>query len=64
MQVAVEAKHSLIIATEITKTTSDLGALGTMALQAQEAWAGRNSALWPTKATTTGRRCCSATRSG
>lgn len=37
VQVAVEAKHSLIIATEVTQTTSDLGALGTMALQAQEA---------------------------
>jgi hypothetical protein len=37
VQVAVEAKHSLIIATEVTQTTSDLGALGRMALQAQEA---------------------------
>lgn len=37
VQVAVEAKHSLIIATEVTQTTSDLGALGTMALQAQDA---------------------------
>jgi transposase len=37
VQVAVEAKHSLIIATEVTQTTSDLNALGTMALQAQEA---------------------------
>lgn len=37
VQVAVEAKHSLIIGTEVTQTTSDLGALGKMALQAQEA---------------------------
>ena len=37
VQMAVEAKHSLIIASEVTQTTSDLGALGTMALQAQEA---------------------------
>ena len=37
VQVAVEAKHSLIIATEVTQTTSDLNSLGTMALQAQEA---------------------------
>jgi transposase len=37
VQVAVEAKHSLIIASEVTQTTSDLNALGTMALQAQEA---------------------------
>jgi hypothetical protein len=37
VQAAVEAKHSLIVATEVTNTTSDLGALGTMALQAQEA---------------------------
>ena len=32
MQAAVDAKHSLIVATEVTNTTSDLGALGTMAL--------------------------------
>jgi transposase len=37
VQAAVDAKHSLIVATEITNTTSDLGALGTMALKAQEA---------------------------
>ncbi len=37
VQAAVDAKHSLIVATEVTQTTSDLGALGTMALQAQEA---------------------------
>jgi transposase len=37
VQTAVDAKHSLIVATEVTNTTSDLGALGTMALQAQEA---------------------------
>jgi transposase len=37
VQAAVEAKHSLIVATEVTNTTSDLGALGTMALKAQEA---------------------------
>ena len=42
VQVAVEAKHSLIIATEVTQTTSDLGALGTMALQLRGCWAGRN----------------------
>ena len=37
VQAAVDAKHSLIMATEVTNTTSDSGALGTMALQAQEA---------------------------
>jgi transposase len=37
VQAAVDAKHSLIVATEVTNTTSDLGALGTMALKAQEA---------------------------
>ncbi len=37
VQAAVDDKHSLIIATEVTQTTSDLNALGTMALQAQEA---------------------------
>ncbi len=37
MQAAVDAKHSLIVETEVTQTTSDLNALGTMALKAQEA---------------------------
>ena len=37
VQAAVDAKHSLIVATEVTKTTSDSGALGTMALKAQGA---------------------------
>lgn len=37
VQAAVDAKHSLIIGTEVTQTTSDLNALGTMALKAQEA---------------------------
>jgi transposase len=37
VQAAVDAKHSLIVATEVTNTTSDLGALGMMAIQAQEA---------------------------
>jgi len=37
VQAAVDDKHSLIIASEVTQTTSDLNALGTMALQAQEA---------------------------
>ena len=35
VQAAVDAKHSLIIATEVTNTTSDSGALGTMAVKAQ-----------------------------
>ncbi len=37
VQAAVDAKHSLIVETEVTQTTSDLNALGTMALKAQEA---------------------------
>ena len=37
VQAAVDAKHSLIVATEVTNTTSDSGALGTMALKAQSA---------------------------
>ena len=37
VQAAVDARHSLIVATEVTNTTSDQGALGTMALKAQEA---------------------------
>ena len=37
VQAAVDAKHSLIVATEVTNTTSDSGALGTMAVKAQAA---------------------------
>ena len=37
VQAAVDAKHSLIVNTEVTQTTSDLNALGTMAYQAQQA---------------------------
>jgi transposase len=33
---AVDAKHSLIVDTEVTNTTSDLNALGTMAIKTQE----------------------------
>jgi transposase len=36
VQTAVDAKHSLIVDTQVTNTTSDLGALGTMAIKAQE----------------------------
>lgn len=43
MQAAVDAKHSLIVATEVTNTTSDLGALGMMAIKAQEALGGRKN---------------------
>jgi hypothetical protein len=39
VQAAVDAKHSLVLDTEITNTTSDLNALGTMAIKAQEALA-------------------------
>ena len=33
---AVDSKHSLIVDTQVTNTTSDSGALGTMAIKAQE----------------------------
>lgn len=36
VQAAVDAKHSLIVDTHVTNTTSDLGALGVMAIKAQE----------------------------
>lgn len=42
VQTAVDAKHSLIVATQVTNTTSDLGALGLMAIKAQEALEARN----------------------
>jgi transposase len=37
VQAAVDAKHSLIVATEVTNRSSDLGELGGMAIQAQDA---------------------------
>jgi len=37
VQAAVDAQHSLIVESEVTQTTSDLNALGTMALKAQAA---------------------------
>jgi len=37
VQAAVDAKHSLIIETDVTNTTSDSGELGGMAIKAQEA---------------------------
>jgi transposase len=39
---AVDAKHSLIIDTQVTNTTSDTGALGTMAIKAQENLEAKN----------------------
>ena len=39
VQAAVDAKHSLIVATDVTNTTSDSGQLGGMAIKAQEALA-------------------------
>ena len=37
VQAAVDEKHKLVLDTEITNTTSDLNALGTMAIKTQEA---------------------------
>jgi transposase len=37
VQAAVDAKHSLIVETDVTNTTSDSGELGGMAIKAQEA---------------------------
>src|SRR5204862_6089534 len=37
VQAAVDAKHSLLVETQVTNTTSDLGALGIMAINTQEA---------------------------
>ena len=42
VQTAVDAKHSLIVDTQVTNTTSDLGALGIMAIKAQEALEANN----------------------
>ena len=42
VQAAVDAKHSLIVDTHVTNTTSDLGALGMMAIKTQEALETRN----------------------
>jgi transposase len=42
VQTAVDAKHSLIVETHVTNTTSDLGALGIMAIKTQEALEAKN----------------------
>jgi transposase len=42
VQAAVDAKHSLIVDTQVTNTTSDLGALGIMAIKAQENLEAKN----------------------
>lgn len=42
VQAAVDAKHSLIVDTQVTNTTSDLGALGMMAIKAQENLEAKN----------------------
>jgi transposase len=42
VQAAVDAKHSLIVDTQVTNTTSDLGALGIMAIKTQEALDAKN----------------------
>jgi transposase len=39
---AVDGKHSLIVDTQVTNTTSDSGALGTMAIKAQENLEAKN----------------------
>jgi transposase len=42
VQAAVDARHSLIVETQVTNTTSDLGALGIMAIKTQEALEAKN----------------------
>ena len=42
VQTAVDAKHSLIVDTHVTNTTSDLNALGIMAIKTQEALEVKN----------------------
>ncbi len=42
VQTAVDAKHSLIVETQVTNTTSDVGALGIMAIKTQEALEAKN----------------------
>jgi transposase len=42
VQTAVDARHSLIVDTQVTNTTSDLGALGIMAIKAQENLEAKN----------------------
>jgi transposase len=42
VQTAVDAKHSLIVDTQVTNTSSDLGALGIMAIKTQEALEAKN----------------------
>jgi transposase len=42
VQAAVDAQHSLIVETHVTNTTSDLNALGIMAIKTQEALEAKN----------------------
>ena len=42
VQAAVDARHSLIVETHVTNTTSDLNALGMMAIKTQEALGTKN----------------------
>ncbi len=42
VQAAVDAKHSLIVETQVTNTPTDVGALGTMAIKVQESLEARN----------------------
>jgi transposase len=42
VQAAVDAKHSLIVETQVTNTPTDVGALGIMAIKAQEALEAKN----------------------
>ena len=52
-QMAVDARHKLIAAADVTNDVTDYQQLAGVALEAQANWNWRRPKWWPTRATTT-----------